>query len=135
MEVFLGNAIIQPDEAEQIIYRLVVQKRINASINMSNGRTFITSLDAEESNGKTQEKPKVAKEPVKKAPTKKKTATKSSAKKTTTTTKKKPVTKSSANKTNTTSKKKTTSATKTPSPKKTTSDSKNTAAEDQSDDK
>ncbi|NHJ39183.1 MAG: HEAT repeat domain-containing protein [Asgard group archaeon] len=94
LEVFLENSIVTPDEAEQIIFRLVVQKRINAAITMNNGRTFITSLDSDEMNGKqkpSQEKPKTA---PKKAPTKKTTTKKvepkatTSTKKTTSSTKK-----------------------------------------------
>lgn len=91
MEVFFGSSIVQPEEVEQIIYRLVVQKRINASINMSNGRTFITSLDVEGTNGKSEEKPKATKQLVKKTTPKKKTTAKPTTKKTgsTTATKKK----------------------------------------------
>lgn len=47
MEVFLENTMVEPEEAEQIIYRLVMQKRINAAITMNNGRTFITALEVE----------------------------------------------------------------------------------------
>lgn len=82
MEVFYGSSIVPPEEAEQIIYRLIVQKRINAAINMNNGRTFITSLDVEETNGKSVKKPKAAKQSVKKTTQKKKTTAKSAPKKT-----------------------------------------------------
>lgn len=92
LEVFLENPLITPDEAEQIVYRLVVQKRINAAITMNNGRTFITSLDSDEMIGKQktiQEKPKTAakKTTVKKTTSPKKKTT-TTAKKPTTTTKK-----------------------------------------------
>ena len=111
MDVFLDNTIVDAEEAEQIIYRLVVQKRINASINMNNGRTFITSLEVDEPVEKKTEKPKVTKEPPKKAP----------AKKTSTTTKKKTTTKTTPKKkTSTTSK----TATKSSTTKKATKDSK-----------
>ncbi len=108
LEVFLENSIVTPDEAEQIIFRLVVQKRINAAITMNNGRTFITSLDSDEMNGKqkpSQEKPKTA---PKKAPTKK-TTTKKVEPKATTSTKK--TTSSTKKSTSTTKKQSSTSKT------------------------
>ncbi|MFW9921982.1 MAG: HEAT repeat domain-containing protein [Candidatus Thorarchaeota archaeon] len=45
LEVLLDNSFVTPEEAEQIIYKLVMQKRVNATISMSNGRTFITCID------------------------------------------------------------------------------------------
>ncbi len=80
LEIFYGSGIVEPEEAERIIYQLVVEKRINAAINMNNGRTFITSLDVEETNEKSVKKPKTTKQPVKKTPTKKKPTTKTTAK-------------------------------------------------------
>ncbi|MBK5113858.1 MAG: hypothetical protein KGD59_01765 [Candidatus Heimdallarchaeota archaeon] len=72
MDVFLENSYVTPEEAEQIIYRLVVQKRINAAITMNNGRTFITTEGLEETVGAMIEKPKPAKPKTtpKKTPTK-----------------------------------------------------------------
>ncbi|MBN1328939.1 MAG: hypothetical protein JXA54_05655 [Candidatus Heimdallarchaeota archaeon] len=52
LEVFKENSIVSEEEAEQIIYRLVVQKRVNAAITMNNGRTFITAFDNDDINGK-----------------------------------------------------------------------------------
>ncbi|MHA1244191.1 MAG: PRC-barrel domain-containing protein [Candidatus Heimdallarchaeota archaeon] len=84
MEVFFENALVSKEEAEQIIYRLVVQKKVNAAITMNNSRTFITSLDADEPVEKKPEKPKPQKEsPKKKTP--KTTAKKPPAKKPSTT--------------------------------------------------
>lgn len=59
LDVFLEKTIIDPEKAEQIIYRLVVQKKINASIEMTNGKAFISSLNLEENNEK--EKPELNK--------------------------------------------------------------------------
>jgi hypothetical protein len=52
MEVVLENSIIDKEEAEQIIYRLVVQKKINAAITMNNGKMFISSLEEKEQDKK-----------------------------------------------------------------------------------
>ncbi|NHJ86765.1 MAG: HEAT repeat domain-containing protein [Asgard group archaeon] len=82
MEVFLENSIIDKEEAEQIIYRLVLQKRINASISMSNGKTFIATIDEDESTEKKETTKKATKTTTKTTTTKKKTPAK------TTTTKK-----------------------------------------------
>jgi hypothetical protein len=119
MEVFLENPLIEEEEAEQIVYRLIVQKRVNAAITMSNGKTFITAFDTEES-----EKPKTTKKPAPKKTTAKKTTT---PKKTTTTAKKT----TSISKTTTTKKtpakttaKKTTTAKKPSTTKKTTATKK-----------
>ncbi|MHA1557948.1 MAG: hypothetical protein ACTSPM_13565, partial [Candidatus Heimdallarchaeota archaeon] len=109
MEVFYGSGIVEPEEAERIIYQLVVQKRINAAINMNNGRTFIVSLDVEEANEKSAKKTKTAKQPVKKIPPKKKPTTKTTAK----TVPKKTSSKSTAKKKTSTTKKTTTPAKKT----------------------
>jgi sporulation protein YlmC with PRC-barrel domain len=119
MEVFLENPLISPDEAEEIVYRLVVQKRINAAITMNNGRTFITSLDTNDIKEKPkpiQEKPKTT--------SKKPTAKKPAAKKPTTTTKKKTTTKKPTTKKTTDTAKKTTTTSK-----KTTSTTKKTKKE------
>jgi len=113
IDVFLENSYVTPEEAEQIIYRLVVQKRINAAINMNNGRTFITTLDLEETVAAIIEKPKT---------TKPKTTTKTTAKKTIpkkTTTEKKPTTKKSTTKKKTTVTKKPVTTKKPSSTKKT----------------
>jgi len=110
MEVFLENVLVDEEEAEQIIYRLIVQKKVNAAITMNNGRAFITSLDVEKVVEKKTEKPKPKKETPKKKPTtttKKTTAKKPTTKKTTTT------------KSKTTSSKKKTTTNK-PKPKTTT---------------
>ena len=61
MDVFLVNSYVTPEEAEQIIYRLVVQKRINAAITMNNDRTFITTVGLEETVSSMIEKPKTTK--------------------------------------------------------------------------
>lgn len=61
MDVFLENSYVTPEEAEQIIYRLIVQKRINAAITMNNGRTFITTVGLEETVAAVVEKPKPTK--------------------------------------------------------------------------
>jgi len=116
LEIFYGSGIVEPEEAERIIYQLVVQKRINAAINMNNGRTFITSLDVEETNEKSAKKPKTTKQPVKKTPTKKKPTTKTTAK----TVPKKTSSKPTAKKKTSTNKKTTTPTKKTktkPKPK------------------
>ena len=126
LEVFLENAMVDPEEAEQIIYRLVMQKRINAAITMNNGKTFITALEI---NGvtekKTTEKPKTTKKttttPKKKTTTTKTAATKKPSTATKTGTAKKS-TNSTTKKTTTkpkTTTKKTTTAKKTTSTKKT----------------
>ncbi|NHK29890.1 MAG: hypothetical protein FK730_00970 [Asgard group archaeon] len=110
MEVFLENPLVSPDEAEEIVYRLVVQKRINAAITMNNGRTFITSMDSND----IKEKPKTIQEKPKT------TAKKPTTKKSTTTTKKKTTTKKPATKKTTdTAKKATTTSKKTTTTKKT----------------
>ena len=113
MEVFLENTIIEPDEAEQIIYRLIVQQRINAAITMNNGRTFITSMEPPESFTKPKSTAKKA------ASTTKSTVTKktSSTTKKPSTIKKKPTT---TKKTSSNSTKKTTTTKKKPTAKKTT---------------
>jgi len=96
MDVFLENSYVTPDEAEEIIYRLIVQKRINAAITMNNGRTFITTVGLEETFAAMSEKPKLAKPKTtpKKTPATKKTPAKKPATtpKKTTTKKKKPST-------------------------------------------
>jgi len=124
IDVFLENSYVTPEEAEQIIYRLVVQKKINAAITMNNGKTFITTEGLDETadtkidkpkpaKPKTEEKPKTT---PKKTPTKAKpTQKKAPAKKPATTTKK---TSSTAKKPATTTKKNTTT-TKKSTPKKT----------------
>ncbi len=61
MDVFLENSYVTPEEAEQIIYRLIVQKRINAAITMNNGRTFITTVGLEKTVAAVVEKPKPTK--------------------------------------------------------------------------
>ncbi|MHA1121939.1 MAG: hypothetical protein ACTSPC_03930 [Candidatus Heimdallarchaeota archaeon] len=118
MDVFLENSYVTPDEAEEIIYRLIVQKRINAAITMNNGRTFITTVGLEETFAAMSEKPKLPKPKTtpKKTPATKKTPAKKSATtpKKTTTKKKKPsttkkkatTTKSTKTSTKSTSKKK-----------------------------
>jgi len=90
IDVFLENYYITPEEAEEIIYRLVVQKRINAAITMNNGRTFITTLDLEETVAAIIEKPKP--KTTKKTTAKKTTPKKITTTKKKTTTRKKPVT-------------------------------------------
>ena len=91
MDVFLENSYVSPEEAEQIIYRLIVQKRINAAITMNNGRTFITTVGLEETVATITEKPKTT--PKKTTATKKSPAKKPAATpKKTTTNKKKPST-------------------------------------------
>jgi hypothetical protein len=131
MDVFLENSYVTPEEAEQIIYRLVVQKKINAAITMNNGKTFITTVGLEESETPAVEKPKPAKPKTPKAeekpkttPTPKKTPTKKPITKKTTTAKKPATTKK---KTTATTKKsttkKTTTATKKTTPKKSTTKS------------
>ncbi|MHA1221587.1 MAG: hypothetical protein ACTSQB_07625, partial [Candidatus Heimdallarchaeota archaeon] len=129
MDVFLEGTIVTPEEAEQIIYRLVVQKRINAAITMNNDRTFITAYDLDEFNGKpkptaVKTKPTTRKVTTTKKPTPKKTATTtkkatvakkkstSATTKKTTTAKKKSPTASTTKKTTTTTKKSTTSKAK-----------------------
>ncbi|HUT80055.1 MAG TPA: hypothetical protein VMZ29_02540 [Candidatus Bathyarchaeia archaeon] len=98
LEVFKENSIVSEEEAEQIIYRLVVQKRIKAAISMNNGRAFITACETEELNEKEIKETPVEKP---KATPKKTTATskpktttteKSSTAATTKTTAKKPTT-------------------------------------------
>ncbi|MGC9778702.1 MAG: hypothetical protein HZR80_05625 [Candidatus Heimdallarchaeota archaeon] len=115
MEVFLENSFVTAEEAEQIIYRLIVQKRINAAITMNNDRTFITTLDLEELALKKEVKPKTTKETPKKSavkkPAPKKPASKKTTKKPKTTPTKKPAAKPKAS----TTKKKTS----TPAVKKT----------------
>ncbi|NHJ33751.1 MAG: hypothetical protein FK732_12900, partial [Asgard group archaeon] len=76
MDVFLENSYVTPEEAEQIIYRLVVQKRINAAITMNNGRTFITTVGLEETVAAMAEKPKPAKQKTTKVEEKPKTTPK-----------------------------------------------------------
>jgi len=78
MDVFLENSYVTPDEAEEIIYRLIVQKRINAAITMNNGRTFITTVGLEETFAAMSEKPKLPKPKTtpKKTPATKKTPAK-----------------------------------------------------------
>jgi len=113
IDVFLENYYVTPEEAEEIIYRLVVQKRINAAITMNNGRTFITTLDLEETVGALIEKPKT---------TKPKTTNKTTAKKTTPKkpkTAKKPTSKKSTTKKKTTVTKKPATTKKPGSTKKT----------------
>lgn len=89
MDIFLENSYVTPEEAEEIIYRLIVQKRINAAISMNNGRTFITTVGLEETVAAMIEKPKPAKpKTTAKTPTKK-TAPKKPAPKKSATTKKK----------------------------------------------
>ncbi len=113
MDVFLENSYVTPEEAEQIIYRLIVQKRINAAITMNNGRTFITTVGLEETVAAMIEKPKATKP---KTTPKKTTKTKKTpAKKPATTTKK-------------TTKKPTSTAKKTTTKKKKQSTTKKTAA-------
>ena len=112
MEVFLENVLVDEEEAEQIIYRLIVQKKVNAAITMNNGRTFITSLDVEKAVEKKAEKVKPQKDSPKKTKPKITTTKKTTAKKPTT--KKTTTTKSKT----TSSKKKTT--TNKPKPKTTT---------------
>ena len=113
LEVFLENAMVDPEEAEQIIYRLVMQKRINAAITMNNGKTFITALEANTvTEKKTEEKPKAKKTTTTKKTTSttKKTPTKTTTSKSTT---KKTTTKPKTTKTSTTTKKTTTKKTNT----------------------
>ena len=120
MDVFLENSYVTPDEAEQIIYRLIVQKRINAAITMNNGRTFITTIGLEETAAAIIEKPKPTKPktPPKKTTTKKPPAKKhATTPKKTTTKKKKP---STTKKTATTTKSTKTSTKSTSTKKKAT---------------
>lgn len=118
MEVFLENDMVEPEEAEQIIYRLVMQKRINAAITMNNGRTFITALEAEVIPEKpTAEKPKT---------TAKKPTPKSTSKKTATTTTKKTPSSSTKKPSTTNTKKSTASTTKKSSASKSTKNSTKT---------
>ncbi|NPE09809.1 MAG: hypothetical protein GNW80_16125, partial [Asgard group archaeon] len=129
MDVFLENSYVTPEEAEQIIYRLIVQKRINAAITMNNGRTFITTVGLEETVAAVVEKPKPTKP---KITPKKTTATKKSpAKKPATTTKKTTKKPTSTAKKTTTNKKKPSktkkTATTTKTPTKSTSAKKKTA--------
>ncbi|HUU77651.1 MAG TPA: hypothetical protein VMX55_04845 [candidate division Zixibacteria bacterium] len=107
MEVFLENAMVEPEEAEQIIYRLVMQKRINAAITMNNGRTFITALEVEGISEKPiTEKPKITvKKSAPKSTSTKKTAATTTTKKTPSSTTKKPST-TAAKKSNTSTTKK-----------------------------
>jgi len=89
MDIFLENSYVTPEEAEEIIYRLIVQKRINAAISMNNDRTFITTVGLEETVAAMIEKPKPAKpKTTAKTPTKK-TAPKKPAPKKSAATKKK----------------------------------------------
>lgn len=112
MEVFFENLLVTKEEAEQIIYRLIVQKKVDAAITMNNGRTFITALDVEEPVEKKPEKPKpkkvTLKPTTKKAPVKKPTTTKKPATKPKATTTK-PKTTPAKKTSSTTTKKKTTS--------------------------
>ena len=90
MDVFLENSYVTPEEAEEIIYRLIVQKRINAAITMNNGRTFITTVGLKETFAAMSEKPKLPKPKTtpKKTPATKKTPAKKPATTTKKTTKK-----------------------------------------------
>jgi len=80
LEVFIDNDITSPEETEQIIYRLIVQKKINAAITMNNGKTFITSLEEVVNGSKMLEKSTTTKEKTKPT-TKKKTPTTTTAQK------------------------------------------------------
>lgn len=78
LEVFLENDLIEADEAEQIIYRLVMQKRVNAAITMNNNKTFITALDEEKEEEAEEKKEATKKSSTKSSKTKKNSTTKKS---------------------------------------------------------
>ncbi|MCE7744702.1 MAG: hypothetical protein GPJ52_06160 [Candidatus Heimdallarchaeota archaeon] len=126
MDVFLENSYVTPEEAEEIIYRLIVQKRINAAITMNNGRTFITTVGLEETFAAMSEKPKLPKPKTtpKKTPATKKTPAKKPATTTKKTTKK-PT--STAKKTITSKKKPSTTKKKATTTKSTKTSTKSTS--------
>jgi sporulation protein YlmC with PRC-barrel domain len=128
MEVFLENSYVTPEEAEQIIYRLVVQKRINAAITMNNGRTFITTEGLEETVGAMIEKPKPAKPKTTKVEEKPKTTPKKTLAKAEPTTKKIPTKKTSTTKKTTASEKKLSTAKKTNTTTKSKTSTKSSSA-------
>lgn len=105
LDVLIDNKIISSEEAEQIIYRLIVQKKINAAITMNNGKTFITSLD-EVINGSKKEQQKSTPTKEKAKSTKKTTTRKSTTKKTPSTSKTKTQKSTTAKKTTETKKQK-----------------------------
>ncbi|MHA1629594.1 MAG: hypothetical protein ACTSXO_03090 [Candidatus Heimdallarchaeota archaeon] len=104
IDILLNNKIITSEEAEQIIYRLIVQKKINAAITMNNGKTFITSLD-EVINGTKKEQQKSTATKEKAKSTKKTTTRKSTTKKTSPSTSKTKTQKSTTEKKTTETKK------------------------------
>ncbi|MBD3191404.1 MAG: hypothetical protein GF308_12220 [Candidatus Heimdallarchaeota archaeon] len=81
LEFFTKDSIVGEELAEEIIYSLVIEKRVDAAINVNNNRTFIANLPKGEEEKKKEEEEEEKEEPTKKEPVeKKKKETKSTSK-------------------------------------------------------
>lgn len=68
LEFFTKDSIVDEELAEEIIYRLVIEKQVDAAINVNNNRTFITNLH--KGGGKEDEEEKEEKQEKKEQPKK-----------------------------------------------------------------